>query len=1072
MNELVLFATDTENPEKNYNLAEWYDNQGHNASAHTYYLRAAERAEDKLLAYTSLLRAAISYRKQATREVTEKSLIHSALSILPERPEAYYFLCLIYEKKQEWDQVYTYSILGLNCYDKEIEPINIPDYKGKYLLVYQKAISSWWWGKMKESRDLFYSLVDEYWDDMNSEYRFLVEDKIMHIGLGPNSQSAVYYDRSKLDQLRFKFKNSDTIERSYSQVLQDIFVLSALDGKNNGTFLEIGGAKPFDRNNTALLEEKFNWRGVSIELDETFAKEYTNERPKTKVLNQNALDINYEKLLNENFQETTIDYLQLDIEPARNTYECMLKIPFDKYKFAVITYEHDYYIDVTRLYRQKSRDFLESKGYVLVVNDISPDGISSFEDWWVHPDLVDEKIISIMKDDSDGVKSVEDYIFCNKFYSEFETDKYLRENFFPDLGYKGIMVEVGAGPQEFISNSKHFRNYGWRTIAVEPNPKFVKQHKDNNSEVYQYACSNEEKETTFTINYNNDDWYSQENDGVSFSSLGIKYDNVPEHNTQEVIEVQTIKLNTLLDKIDVNSIDILSIDTEGWELEVMMGFDQEKYLPKVIVLENFQNNISYEPFMKDRNYIKHSQLGYNEIYVREKLTSEEIEQTESEVISNLPTAPEFDWGNLNEEYVQLFTNENFIHRTYEKHQEVKPNDIVFDVGANYGSFTYSILDKKPKEVYCIEPSNTVIDFLRKNVSHGPVTFINKAISDKEEITPIPENGVYIYDHEGNSYSTTTFEKIISEYNISKIDFLKFDCEGGEYSIFTKDNYEFIRNNVTNFAGEWHINDHQNAVERFIEFRNLYLNDCSDLHVYERNGKDVTKDIFNDQYLYDFRDWWKLTCLGQFMIYFSYGSISKFNFMTNLKSTSWIVDNFYDNPDEIRKFALEQEFDEGGFGRGFIGRRTKHQFLFPNLKEKFEEIMGRKITAWQEHGMNGRFQIAWSGEPLVYHCDSQKWGGMLYLTPNAPYQCGTTLYAHKQTRARTYYEEGWDAAWTNILGECHLDGTPWEPVDVLGNVYNRLVIFDASCIHSASEYFGTTKENARLWQMFFFDTEDQ
>ena len=41
-------------------------------------------------------------------------------------------------------------------------------------------------------------------------------------------------------------------------------------------------------------------------------------------------------------------------------------------------------------------------------------------------------------------------------------------------------------------------------------------------------------------------------------------------------------------------------------------------------------------------------------------------------------------------------------------------------------------------------------------------------------------------------------------------------------------------------------------------------------------------------------------------------------------------------------------------------------------------------------------------------------------------------------------------------------------DVLGNVYNRLVIFDASAIHSASEYFGTIKENARLWQMFFFD----
>lgn len=188
-----------------------------------------------------------------------------------------------------------------------------------------------------------------------------------------------------------------------------------------------------------------------------------------------------------------------------------------------------------------------------------------------------------------------------------------------------------------------------------------------------------------------------------------------------------------------------------------------------------------------------------------------------------------------------------------------------------------------------------------------------------------------------------------------------------------------------------------------------------------------------------------------------------------KPSAWIVDNFYYDPMSIRNFALAQSFEEGGLDHYYIGRRTYQQFLFPGLKERFEQIMGQTITKWEEHGMNGRFQICWSGEPLVYHCDSQRWGGMLYLTPNAPYSCGTTLYAHKQTRARTYYEQGWDAAWVNVPGKCHLDGTHFEPVDVLGNVFNRLVIFDASCIHSASEYFGTVKENARLWQMFFFDT---
>lgn len=192
--------------------------------------------------------------------------------------------------------------------------------------------------------------------------------------------------------------------------------------------------------------------------------------------------------------------------------------------------------------------------------------------------------------------------------------------------------------------------------------------------------------------------------------------------------------------------------------------------------------------------------------------------------------------------------------------------------------------------------------------------------------------------------------------------------------------------------------------------------------------------------------------------------------SDLKGTVWVVDNFYEDPHKVREFALQQEFFEGGIGRGFIGRRTVNQFLFPSLKEKFENIMGKKITKWQEYDMNGKFQVAWSGEPLVWHCDAQQWGGMLYLTPDAPYQCGTTLYANKKTRARTYFDPGWDADWSNVPGDPHLDGTPWEPVDVMGNVFNRLVIFDASAIHSASEYFGTVKENARLWQMFFFDAD--
>ncbi len=451
----------------------------------------------------------------------------------------------------------------------------------------------------------------------------------------------------------------------------------------------------------------------------------------------------------------------------------------------------------------------------------------------------------------------------------------------------------------------------------------------------------------------------------------------------------------------------------------------------------------------------------------------------------------FDWGPTDDEYINLFAQENFINHIYEKHFSVQKNDIVVDLGSNCGSFTYSILEKNPKHVYCIEPSDEIVKALRNNTKNKPVTIINKAISDHNcERESIPDYGVYISSQNSSTYSTITFKSLIDQYQIKKIDFLKFDCEGGEYFVFTPENVDYIKNNIRNISGEFHITGGgwEDSVKYFKIFRDNYLKNLENsdaIHVYERCGKEVTNQIFDDQYLEDFYNWWSSTnpYLGQFIVYLNcekaYGTFisptieEKINLYSVNKSsnnTCWIVENFYEHPDEVRTYALEQDYEEGGFGRGYIGRRTHQQFLFPGIKEKIEATMGKKITKWEEYGMNGRFQITWAGEPLVYHCDAQQWAGMIYLTPNAPYQCGTTLYAHKQTRARTYNDDGWDAGWKDIPGDAHLDGTPFEPVDVIGNVYNRLVIFDASCIHSASEYFGTVKENARLFHMFFFDAE--
>ena len=439
-------------------------------------------------------------------------------------------------------------------------------------------------------------------------------------------------------------------------------------------------------------------------------------------------------------------------------------------------------------------------------------------------------------------------------------------------------------------------------------------------------------------------------------------------------------------------------------------------------------------------------------------------------------SPEFDWGPLNKNFRNIIDEEIFKERMYEQHFTVDDGDVVVDVGANCGAFTYSILDKNPEHVFCIEPSLELVQILDSNLKNhkDKVTIIDRAISHQTSNDALMSaDGVFIYNHDFDTYKTINFKEFVEKYNISKIDFLKTDCEGGEWDIFTEENRDYIRNNVKKIVGEFHICNIENTVSKFKIFRDLYLKDVKNLHVYERSGKEVTEKIFDDQFLEDYKKWWQEKCpdQGQLMVYVEYATQMKshFGFSKIQKSTTWIVDNFYEDPDSIRKFALDQDYHIGGIGRGYIGNRTHQQFLFPGLKERFEEVMGRKITRWEDYDMNGRFQYCWAGQPRVWHMDNQMWGGMIYLSPDAPFECGTSLFAHKKTRARSRDDEGWGVSWTGP-GDPHLDGTPFEPVDVLGNVYNRLVLFDASCIHSASEYFGTVKENCRLWQMFFFDTE--
>ena len=610
MNNLDQFIQDTESPDANFALGQEYESIGQTGSAISFYLRTAERSTSDLQQYHALLRMALCFERQKTRDDTESVILQKAIALMPKRPEAYFLLARLYEWQRKWHESFFVASVGCNTADFASEPLPSDlQYPGEYALLFQKAVALWWVGNCDESRELMYELKVGY--KMNPMFETAVDNNLKNLGY-PFTHTV--FEPQQRDHIRLSFPGLERIEKNHSQSFQDLFVLAATQGRTNGTYLEIGSAEPFRGNNTALLETKFGWRGVSVDIDARKVEQFSLHR-NNPVICADATKLDYGQVLANFGLPEIIDYLQVDCDPPEVTFEILQRIPFDSHKFAVITFEHDWYNRPT--VRDASREFLKRQGYELIVPDVAYNRLHSYEDWWVHPDLVDSTVRAKLRDTGARIKFAADYMF----------------------------------PPRAVTNTQ------------------------------------------------------------------------PE----------------ICDKVNTN------------------------YSPGV----------------------------------------------------------------------------------------------------------------------------------------------------------------------------------------------------------------------------------------------------------------------------------------------------------------WIVDNFLKDPDAVREFALAQEYQVNEDGeQGYIGRRTAKQFLWPGLREEFERIMGRKIKRWEEHGMNGRFQTAQAGDPLVYHCDLQRWAGMLYLTPNAPYQCGTSTWARRGTDIRDRFHPE--------IRSCfhpesrNFDRTIFEPVDVYGNVYNRLVIFNASYLHSASEYFGFNQHNSRLWQMFFFD----
>lgn len=213
----------------------------------------------------------------------------------------------------------------------------------------------------------------------------------------------------------------------------------------------------------------------------------------------------------------------------------------------------------------------------------------------------------------------------------------------------------------------------------------------------------------------------------------------------------------------------------------------------------------------------------------------------------------FDWGEIshNQIFLRGLKSEVVEKNNYQKLLKVEEGDVVVDVGASVGPFANLIASQKPKHIYCIEPSVDLFPTLEKNLQkYDFVTCINKGIGDTDEDLHHFDR-LYGKDYiniSGNPAlaKSIKFDTFIKEHNIEKIDFLKVDCEGGEYDIFNDENFDWIKKNVKKMVVEFHFLNDEHEV-KFKNFRNTYLRNFQKFEVFSLLDQDVKYLLWNDNF---------------------------------------------------------------------------------------------------------------------------------------------------------------------------------------------------------------------------------
>lgn len=182
-------------------------------------------------------------------------------------------------------------------------------------------------------------------------------------------------------------------------------------------------------------------------------------------------------------------------------------------------------------------------------------------------------------------------------------DRLVREFFGPK---RGVFIDIGAN-EPSSSLSAHLENDGWRGVLVEPLPGPASRLRQvRKSPVVEAACTSPAKVGTaeFHVGHN-----TEHSSLIEDKAFGVYVDT---------ITVKTTTVDQIIIDHQFEHVDLLSIDTEGAELEVLAGVTFTKHKPSLVLIEDHAVNFSRHRFMRSVGYKLIRRTGFNGWYVPEE----------------------------------------------------------------------------------------------------------------------------------------------------------------------------------------------------------------------------------------------------------------------------------------------------------------------------------------------------------------------------------------------------------------------------------------------------------------------